>query len=113
MRIVDGHAVDGNTHKIKAQRILRRNLASQPRDINTLVVVEYGQFVIDDFNRNMRGFTEYKARVDDVFRMHVAAPFVFALCRLELHVLGDALHGATRAGSRKADVITVNSRSPA
>ena len=94
-RIIDRLAVDCDTHQVQGQRVLRAELARDARDINTFVVVENCQLIIDNLDCNVRCLTLNEAGVDDVIRMHITAPFVLALTGFKLHVFGDQFHRTT------------------
>ncbi len=110
LRVVDGLAIDRDAHQVQAQRILRFELARDARDVDTFVVVENGELVVDDLHRDVRRLTLDEAGVDDVVRVHVAATLELGLAFLERHVGNHDIHRAACARGRKADVIAVDGR---
>ena len=81
LRIVDGYAVDRDAHQIQAERILRRDLAREARDVDTFVVVEDRELVVDDLHGDVRSLALDEAGVDDVVRVHIAAALELDLIR--------------------------------
>ena len=67
--------------RFRAERVLRRELARQRRDLDALVVVELRDLVVDDLHDDVRRLALDEARVDDVVGVHVAAALELDLRR--------------------------------
>ena len=94
LRIVDGDAVDGDTHQVEAERVLRVQLARHARDVHAVVVVQYRELVVHDLDGNVRRLSLDKAGVDDILGVHVTASLELGLGVVELHVGRNDFHGA-------------------
>ena len=79
-------AVDGDAHQVQPERVLRRELARERRDVDAVVVVERRELVVDHLHDDVRGLALHEAGVHDVVGVHVAAALVLGLLRRELHL---------------------------
>ena len=95
-RIVDRLAVDRDTHEIQPKRILRRQFTRHASDIHAFVIIEHGEFVIDDLHGDMRRVPLDETGVDYVGRHHVAAALELGLLGCELHFGGNHIHRTPR-----------------
>ena len=109
-RVVDRLAVHRDTHHVEPERVTRAQLARQAGDVHALVAIQHGQLVVHHLHRDERLVALDEAGVDHVFGVHVAAPLVLRLRRLEAHAGADGFHGAAGAGRRQADVVAVDPR---
>ena len=106
--IIDRLAVDGDPHQIEAEWVLRAELSGDRGDLDALMVVQYGEFVIDHLGDHVRAIALHEAGVDDVVRVKIAAPLVLGLRirQPELHL--DGLHRPPRPGRGESDVVSVH-----
>ena len=77
--VVDWYAVNGDVHEIESERILRRQLAGNRSDLDTVQVTEQCQLVVDHLDGHVCAIALNEARVYDIVRVDISAAFVLDL----------------------------------
>ena len=108
VRVIDRLTVHGDAHQIQPKRVLRSQLSRNACYVDSFVIIEQSQIIVDHLDGHVRSFALNEAGVYDIVGMQVSASLIFHLCRGKLKLLAQSIHGSARTSAGKTDVVRVH-----